>query len=124
MLPPGILFNAVLSVKADEKFKQLCREPHPYFASLPSFVVDIQGSRYDLGPAHMFHRQVEVDDTENVLATVRSGKAEDMPIKVKPLGEELIQVWLDSQLDPMPQTPDYRAWNLSGFENGVFRSGH
>lgn len=115
-MPPEIHLTGVLSGKSSEELLRFVREGGLYVSHLKAFVVDIQGSKYNLGPATLFHRDLEVVAAEDVLKAIEDDKAEGLSFSMRPKNEDLIQVWLGVEADAKHPPPAYEPWQLTGFD--------
>lgn len=113
VMPPGTDLTATLSGEYDERLVQFIREGGTFTSRPDAFALDIQGSKYNLGPATLFHRNLRVVDASEVIASLESGSGEPIPIRMRPEGPEPIQVWLGVDTHFIPE---FRPWNLSNFE--------
>lgn len=116
VMPPETDLTGVLSGETSEELLRFIREGGRYVSRPTAFTVDIQGSKYVLGPATLFHRDVRVVDAESVLKAIEAGNAENLAISIRPQGDELIQVWLGGAPDERHPVPPYEPWGLTGFD--------
>lgn len=108
-MPSGTELNVVISEDPTEELLERLGSDSAIFSSPHSFILEIQGSKYDLGSCFMYHPSMEVIDKQKVLTAFTDGAASGMEIMLRPTGPEMIQVWLKGQ---RTQAPDYRGWEL------------
>lgn len=116
-MPPEVELTATLSGENSERLRRFIRDGGSYLSQIKAFRTEIQGSKYNLGPASLFHRNLRVVDAEKVLQALESGTAERLVIKMRPKDDVLIQAWLGETTDTGAPLPPYMPWNLSGFED-------
>lgn len=116
LMPPGTEITATLSGEYDERLVQFIREGGTFASRPGKFALDIQGGRYNLGPATLFHRNLRVVEAAEVIAALESNNQDPIPVRMRPEGTELIQVWLGHATDFVPEL---RLWNLSDFGSNL-----
>lgn len=94
MTPPGTALAAIVAPAPPESVLDLVRKGRMFFSRPEAFALEVQGSKFDLGPATLFHRNLRVIDWETALFNLTSGSDGNVGLKMVPQVEQLIQVWL------------------------------
>lgn len=113
VMPLATDLTATLGGEYDERLLQFIHDGGPFASRPDAFVVDILGSKFNLGPATLFHRNLRVLDGPDVIAALQSANDDPISIQMRPQGDEPVQVWLGVRTD---QIPESRPWGLSEFE--------
>lgn len=117
-MPPEAELTITLSGKSDENLIGLICDGGQCVSQIEAFRTEIQGSKYDLGPATFFHRNLRVVDSEKVLQALESGSAEGLEVRLRPKDDVLILAWLGHATGADSPLPPPISWNLTGFEIG------
>lgn len=115
VMPPGTSFTAVLSGEKGDNLERLLRTGGPFTNRFKRLKFNLLGSRFNLGPAIMFHRDVLIAGADEVERILSEGIAEGREIQLRPQGDELIQVWLGEWTSESDTVPEYEPWGLSNF---------
>ncbi|MBG6191684.1 hypothetical protein IWX64_002651 [Arthrobacter sp. CAN_A212] len=114
VMPLGTDLTATLSGEYSDQLLQFIRDGGSFASRPDAFVLDVMGSKFNLGPTTLFHRNLEVVDGPEVIAALESENDDAIPIQMRPQGAEPVQVWLGIGTD---QIPEFRPWNLSKFDS-------
>lgn len=115
-MPPDTNLTATLSGEINDDLRKFVAKGGLFTSNPPAFTLEVKSSKYNLGPALMFHRDLEVVDREELLKALEAGTAKGMKMQMRPLGSEPIQVWLGHKTTPMQPAPEFRAWNLTDID--------
>ncbi|MHA7298670.1 hypothetical protein [Pseudarthrobacter sp. MDT3-1] len=112
-MPPETSLTATLSEKTDDGIKALMSGGCAITMPIPAFVVEIQGSKFNLGPAVLYHPSTVVRDAADVTKALEAGTAAGREVTFDPQGEKLIWVMpgKDHIEDGIPET---LTWELPG----------
>lgn len=111
-MPPGTSLTGILSGKSDEGLRMLLSEGCAVTMPLPEFAVEIQGSKFKLGPAVLYHPRMVVRDAAEVTEAFEAGTAAGKEVVFDPQGEQLI--WVMPGNDHKEGLPETVAWDLPG----------
>ena len=117
-MPPEAELTITLSGKSDDTLIGLIRDGGQCVSHIEAFRTEIQGSKYDLGPATFFHRNLRAVDSEKVLQALENGTAEGLEVRLRPKDDVLILAWLGHATGKDSPLPPPMSWNLTGFELG------
>jgi hypothetical protein len=117
-MPPEAELTITLSGKSDENLIGFIRDGGQCVSQIEAFRTEIQGSKYDLGPATFFHRNLRAVDSEKVLQALENGTAEGLEVRLRPKDDVLILAWLGHATGADSPLPPPMSWNLTGFELG------
>ncbi|NWL31956.1 hypothetical protein [Paenarthrobacter nitroguajacolicus] len=90
-MPPQISLTMKVAEDGLEEAEQNLLEGHAVFMPLQTFPVEIQGSKFDLGPTGLFHPHVVARDAEEILKAFAAGTAAGRVVTFVPQGERLVR---------------------------------
>lgn len=111
-MPPGTSITGTLSGESIDGLRVLLSEGCVITAPIPAFVLEIQGSSFNLGPAVLYHPRTVVDDAAEVMVAIEAGTAAGKEVVFDPQGEQLI--WVMPGNDFKERIPETVAWDLPG----------
>ncbi len=111
-MPPGTSLTGTLSGKSDDGLRMLLSEGCAITTPIPAFVLEIQGSSFNLGPAVLYHPRTVVRDAAEVTEAFEAGTAAGREVVFDPQGEQLI--WVMPGNDHKEGLPETVAWDLPG----------
>lgn len=111
-MPPETSLTGKLSGEADDGMKMLLSEGCAVTMPIPAFVIEIQGSKFNLGPAVLYHPSTVIRDAAEVRAALEARTAAGREVAFDPQGDTLIWVMLgQGQAEGVPET---LPWELPG----------
>lgn len=111
-MPPETSLTGTLSGKSDDGLRILLSEGCAVTMPLPAFVVEIQGSRFNLGPVVLYHPRMLVRDAAEATKALDAGTAAGREVLFDPQGEQLI--WVSPGKDHNEGHPETLRWDLPG----------
>lgn len=84
-------------------------------SEVPSFALEVDGSRFDLGRTRFWHPHVIINDGGKALASLRAGDAAGLEIIMEPQGSQAISVVLLEGRADGEETPEPVPWNIPNF---------
>lgn len=108
-MPPETMLTMTLSGEPlEEAVQDILTGGCAVTSPLPAFAVEIQGSKFNLGPAVLYHRSTVLRDAEEVLQALAEGTGAGREVVFVPQGDQLIWV--------MPEQNDGETvdWDLPG----------
>ncbi|MGP4965868.1 hypothetical protein [Glutamicibacter ardleyensis] len=111
-MPPGTSLTGTLSGKSADGLRMLLSGGCAITTPIPAFVLKIQGSSFNLGPAVLYHPRTVVRDAAEVTVAFETGTAAGKEVVIDPQGEQLIWVMPGNNFkEGLPETV---AWDLPG----------
>lgn len=110
-MPPETSLTGTLSGDSDDAMRMLLSEGSAVTMPIPAFVVEIQGGRFNLGPAVFYHPRTLVRDAAEVTKALEAGTAAGRPVDFDPEGDRLIWVMPNNDDERIPET---LPWDLPG----------
>lgn len=117
-MPPEAELTVTLSGENDEELLRFIRDGGGCVSQIEAFRTEIQGSKYNLGPATFFHRSLQVVDQDKVLQALENGTAGRLVVRLRPKDDVLIRAWLGHSTGEEGPLPPPMSWNLTGFALG------
>ncbi len=111
-MPSETSLTGTLSGKSDDGMKMLLSEGSAVTMPIPAFGVEIQGSKFNLGPAVLYHPRTVVRDAAEVTEALEAGTAAGREVAFDPQGDRLI--WVMPGKDHEEGLPETLPWNLPG----------
>ncbi|MEV7135733.1 hypothetical protein AB0N24_22970 [Arthrobacter sp. NPDC093128] len=108
-LPPGVSLTAETSDDPPEKLAGHLRARTAVLMRNPAMPIEIQGSKFNLGPVIVHHPDTVVRDWETVVQTLAEGAAVGTVVNFDPQGEQLIRV---IPMSGEAGTPQLAGWGL------------
>lgn len=114
-LPPGSSLTGTLSGQSLPALDKLLFQGGAVVSEVPSFALEVQGSRFDLGRARFWHPQVVVKGGKKALGALKAGNAAGLEVVMEPAGNQAISVVLLDGRAEGEETPEPVEWNIPNF---------
>ncbi|MCG2623033.1 hypothetical protein LVY72_14110 [Arthrobacter sp. I2-34] len=112
-MPPETSLTGILSGEPYAGLNTLLSGSCAITMPIPAFPVEIQGSRFNLGPAVLYHPHTAVRDVDDLKKAFRKGTAAGREVIFAPQGEKLIWV-MPGKYEGGERVPDTVPWDLPG----------
>lgn len=114
-LPLGSSLTGTLSGQSLPELEKLLSVGGAVMSEVPSFALEVDGSRFDLGRTRFFHPHVVVRDGQKALKALKAGEAAGMEVIMEPQGNQAISVVLLEHRAEGEETPAPVGWNIPNF---------
>lgn len=114
-LPTGSTLTGTLSGQSLPELEKLLSVGGGVVSEVPSFALEVDGSRFDLGRTRFWHPHVIINDGGKALASLRAGDAAGLEIIMEPQGSQAISVVLLEGRADGEETPEPVPWNIPNF---------
>lgn len=113
-MPPETSLTGTLSGESDEGMDTLLSGACAITMPIPAFPIEIQGSRFSLGPALFYHPHTAVRDATELRKAFEEGTAAGRKVVFSPQEGKLIWVMPGGHDGGRVVPPDTVAWDLPG----------
>ncbi|MEJ1179604.1 MULTISPECIES: hypothetical protein [unclassified Pseudarthrobacter] len=114
-LPRGSSLTGTLSGDSLPELEELLSVGGAVVSEVPSFALEVDGSRFDLGRTRFFHPHVVVREGKKALKAVKAGTAAGMEIIMDPSGSQGISVVRLEDRAEGEETPEPVGWDIPNF---------
>lgn len=113
-MPPETSLTGTLSGESDKGIDTLLSGACAISMTIPAFPIEVQGSRFSLGPALLYHPHTAVRGAEELRRAFQEGTAAGRKVVFAPQTEKLIWVMPGGHDGGRVVPPETAAWDLPG----------